>query len=88
MLVRLFRKLGPYVRKHQHILNNLSVAFPELGQEEREKLAVASWGNFGAVLAEYPFLDKMVTSGAEARNQVEICDARTGLPEVGVEMSV
>ena len=77
----LFRKLGPHVRKHQHVLKNLSIAFPELEQEEREKLAVEAWGNFGAVLAEYPFMDKMVAGEEAARNEIELSDASRPIVE-------
>jgi KDO2-lipid IV(A) lauroyltransferase len=77
----LFRKLGPHVRKHQHILNNLSIAFPELSQEALEKLAVEAWGNFGAVLAEYPFINTMVAGGKDARNEIVLSDASRSIVE-------
>ncbi|MCU7959340.1 MAG: hypothetical protein KZQ58_04940 [gamma proteobacterium symbiont of Bathyaustriella thionipta] len=50
----LFRKLGPLSAKHRHVLNNLSIAFPHLDRLGLARLAADSWGNFGAVMAEYP----------------------------------
>ena len=49
-------RMGPRTGKHQHIINNLSVAFPGLSANEIEELARASWGNLGSILAEYPHL--------------------------------
>ena len=51
---RLFRGIGPHLTKSGHIRRNLRLAFPGLGEGEREALLRAVWGNAGAVLAEYP----------------------------------
>lgn len=52
----LARWIGPHLRKHQKIRWNLATALPERPSDEIEELARAVWGNFGAVLAEFPHL--------------------------------
>ncbi|MBN2360640.1 MAG: hypothetical protein JXR83_14385, partial [Deltaproteobacteria bacterium] len=51
---RLFRRIGPRLTKSAHMRRNLRLAFPGVGEGEREALLRAVWGNAGAVLAEYP----------------------------------
>lgn len=56
---RLFSALGPRTAKHRHVLANLSTAFPDRGRDDIERLAVAVWGNVGAVSAEFAQLEKL-----------------------------
>jgi len=60
----LIRWLGPRTHKHSQVKNNLTLAFPELSNARRESLARDIWGNFGAVMAEYPHLDWLTTGGS------------------------
>ncbi len=53
---RLFHGIGPYLPKNRHVRANLALAFPEKSSAEIDALARRIWGNFGAVLAEYPHL--------------------------------
>ncbi len=59
---RLVRRLGPGTHKHRQVLRNLELAFPDLDHQQRESLARDIWGNFGAVMAEYPHLGTLVNS--------------------------
>ncbi len=61
---RLIRWLGPKTHKHRQIKRNLQLAFPELSNGQRESLALDIWGNFGAVMAEYPHLDTITAGGS------------------------
>jgi len=59
----LIRWLGPKTHKHRQVRRNLERAFPELNDEKRESLARDVWGNFGAVMAEYPHLHTLTYAG-------------------------
>lgn len=52
----LLKLIGPSLLKSRHMRRNLSFAFPELSENERQALLREIWGNTGAVLAEYPHL--------------------------------
>lgn len=62
---RLFRRLGPCLRKNRHVIRNLEIAFPELTAAQRADLAGDIWANFGAVLAEYPYLPSLARSATD-----------------------
>ena len=49
-------RIGPRTAKHRHVVANLKVMFPEHGEQQIQQLARASWGNLGAILADYPHL--------------------------------
>jgi len=53
---RVMAWLGPRSGKHQHVLANLRIMFPDYSATEIEALARKSWGNLGAILADYPHL--------------------------------
>lgn len=71
----LFRRLGPRIHKHRQLRDNLALAFPDLEEEKLEALARDIWGNFGAVLAEYPHLDKIAVNADTAAVEPIIDDA-------------
>jgi len=56
---RLMRWIGPKTRRHKLMMVNLRNAFPEKSEEERETIALASWGHMGRLAAEYVFLDQL-----------------------------
>ncbi len=53
----LLSSLGPRLNKQKHVLNNLSVVLGTQDQVRLRSTARQVWGNFGAVLAEYPHLE-------------------------------
>ena len=53
---RLIEKLGPRRHRTKKIRRNLALAFPEKTAAQIEQLVREIWGNFGAVLAEFPHL--------------------------------
>ena len=71
---RMFALLGPRSTKHRHVLANLRTAFPQLSRAETQRLAVAVWGNVGAVAAEFAQLHKLTDPGHNA-GRVEIVGA-------------
>lgn len=66
--------LGPLTPKHEKIEGNLLVAFPELDEAERRRLARAIWRNMGASAGEYPHVGEF--------------DLRTAPGGVGVELAI
>jgi hypothetical protein len=56
---RLMRRTGPWTRAHRVARNNLEVAFPEKSSEQIVAIQRGIWDNFGRVLAEYAFLDRL-----------------------------
>lgn len=63
---QLFRRLGPLTGKQRFVRRNLELAYPKLAPASREALARDVWGNFGAVLAEYPHLNRYSEGDADA----------------------
>jgi KDO2-lipid IV(A) lauroyltransferase len=53
------RRIGPRLRKHRHVRENLRTALPDRSPAEIDALAREVWGNFGAVLGEFPHLDRL-----------------------------
>ena len=56
---RFMRTIGPWLRGHRVARRNLVAAFPEKAQGEIEIILRAMWDNFGRVIAEYAFLDRL-----------------------------
>ncbi|MEL6208975.1 MAG: lysophospholipid acyltransferase family protein [Pseudomonadota bacterium] len=48
--------LGPYLSQHKTILRNLTLAFPEWTEAERQTTARAAWENVGRTAGELPHL--------------------------------
>jgi Kdo2-lipid IVA lauroyltransferase/acyltransferase len=82
---KLFRWLGPRSGKQRFVRGNLEQAFPDLGAAGLDNLCRDVWGNFGAVLAEYPHLHVFAATGGaglatdihiDAETRAVIADAR------------
>lgn len=52
-------KIGPRLPKSKDMARNFHLAFPDLGEHERQTLLRRAWGNTGAVLGEFPHFDRM-----------------------------
>jgi KDO2-lipid IV(A) lauroyltransferase len=55
----LMRKVGPWLRHHRVARANLELAFPEKSAREIDLVLQGVWENFGRVVAEYAFLDRL-----------------------------
>jgi KDO2-lipid IV(A) lauroyltransferase len=69
---RIFRAVGPRLGKTRIFRRNLTLAFPGKSADEIECLIREIWGNFGAVLAEYPHLSAYVETGQAGRLDIVI----------------
>jgi KDO2-lipid IV(A) lauroyltransferase len=65
-----FRAIGPHLDKTRIFRRNLTLAFPEKSADEIESLIREIWGNFGAVLAEYPHLSAYVETARTQRLEI------------------
>ena len=81
----LVRRLGPMTGRNRLVHRNLRLAFPELDQLERERIARAQWENFGRYIAEMFFMDRLTP----ASGRVEIVGedrllalAQSGVPAI------
>lgn len=63
----LVRKIGPRTGRHRLMLVNLANAFPEKSEQERQDIALASWGHMGRLAAEYVFLDRLFDFDPDAK---------------------
>ena len=52
----LFKSIGPFFRSKQLIKKNILKAFPNMNENDLNKIATNMWGNYGRILAEYIFL--------------------------------
>ncbi len=69
---RAWRVLAPVLspKRHQRALDNLAIAFPEISQSERQRIALAHWDNLGRVMAETMQLDRILAD----RSRIEIAN--------------
>ena len=52
-------RLGPLTGSHKVVQRNLRLAFPELSEAERERIARAQWDNLGRSTFELPFMEEL-----------------------------
>jgi len=62
---------GPFFRSKKKIINNLKNSNIGDGDLEREKLIKKMWGNYGRILAEYPFMKKFKKNIFQKYIQIE-----------------
>lgn len=78
----LMRTISPLFSQNKTVHRNLSMAFPDLSEDERERIARASWESAGRTAGELPHLpaihpyegDRVEVVGAEYLDQVEASD--------------
>ena len=63
----LLKTLGPRTGTQKTVMRNLRIAFPDMGEAEREALALAQWEQTGRAFAETALMDRLV-----AEDRVEV----------------
>jgi KDO2-lipid IV(A) lauroyltransferase len=53
------RTLGPRTGTHKTVLRNLRIAFPDMGEAERNQLAMDQWDQTGRTFAELSVMDRL-----------------------------
>ena len=59
----LLRTLGPRTGTQKTVMRNLRIAFPDMAEAERERLALDQWEQTGRAFAETAVMDKLVAEG-------------------------
>tara|TARA_B100000214_G_scaffold373574_1_gene354182 strand:+ start:695 stop:1555 length:861 start_codon:yes stop_codon:yes gene_type:complete len=62
---------GPFTRSKKKIINNLKDSNIGVDDLERETIIKKMWGNYGRILAEYPFLKKFKNNSLEQYIEIE-----------------
>jgi KDO2-lipid IV(A) lauroyltransferase len=59
---RWWRRLAPVIsrKRHKRALDNLAIAFPQMSEAERRRIALAHWENLGRVMAETMQIDRII----------------------------
>ena len=66
-------RVGPRLRKHRMVIDNLRIALPSWSEPEIAALARASWAELGRVVVEFPHLATLLAPGDP--RLVELSDA-------------
>jgi KDO2-lipid IV(A) lauroyltransferase len=78
---KLFSFFGPLFRSKKIIYSNLSNAFPNLSEFEKNKITKSMWCNYGKILAEYVFIknfrdtklkQNVIVKGQEILEKIQI----------------
>jgi len=56
---KLLRTLGPLTGTHKTVTRNLRIAFPDMDEDERNRLAVDQWEQTGRTFAELAVMDRL-----------------------------
>jgi len=59
----LLRTLGPLTGTQKTVMRNLRIAFPDMGEAERQALALAQWDQTGRTFAELAVMDHLTPEG-------------------------
>ncbi len=70
------RMIGPKLATSRKARSNIRIAFPDILQEEEDKILREMWDNLGRVMAEYPHLETLSRNHVSLTNQ-SIIDAHT-----------
>ena len=62
---------GPFTRSKKKIINNLKDSNIGVDDLERETIIKKMWGNYGRILAEYPFLKKFKNNSLDQYIEIE-----------------
>ena len=76
------KRVAPLLSQNKTVKRNLALAFPDLSEEERDQIALASWESVGRTAGELPHLpkidpyagDRVEVIGAEHLDAVENSD--------------
>src|ERR1044071_2367252 len=55
----ILRFVGPLTGEHRVALKNLSLAFPDMSEAERRRIAMAHWDNLGRTAMEFVLTDRI-----------------------------
>lgn len=70
----LFQLIGPLTSKQKIARRNLSLAFPEMPEAERNTLLRTQWNNIGRTFAEFPLTDRIEPFADNRRVKIDGLD--------------
>tara|TARA_Y100000992_G_scaffold212738_1_gene146442 strand:+ start:2851 stop:3711 length:861 start_codon:yes stop_codon:yes gene_type:complete len=68
---KIFERIGPFFRSKKIIHSNILKAFPEIDNENINKLSRLMWNNYGRVFAEYIFIKEFRSGKLSSNIQIE-----------------
>ena len=68
---KIFEIIGPYFRSKKTIDTNIKKAFPNIENENLNKLKKSMWNNYGRVFAEYMFMKNFRTGNLKSKIKIE-----------------
>lgn len=77
-----FKRISPILSQNKTVKRNLAMAFPEKSEDERDRIAAASWESVGRTAGELPHLpkidpykgDRVEVVGGEHLDAIEVSD--------------
>ena len=63
----IFKTIGPHFRSKKISHYNLNIAFPELDENEKDKIVNDMWATYGKIFAEYIFIKNFRQSSKFAK---------------------
>ena len=70
-----WRLVAPHLYRQERVMRNLALAYPEMTEAERKKLAAKMWENLGRTFAESFRLDRIASEGRVTFESEEQMDA-------------
>ena len=67
----IFKRLGFLFRSNNISLKNLSIAFPNLSENEKKEIIKQMWANYGKIFSEYMFIKKF-RKNLEFSNKIQV----------------
>lgn len=71
----LWRLAAPRLSRHQRALKHLALAYPDMPQAERERIAREMWGHLGRTFAEFFHMEEIAAQGRITVESQEVADA-------------
>ena len=68
---KIFEIIGPYFRSKKIIDTNIKIAFPDISDDNLNKIKNSMWNNYGRVFAEYMFIKNFRTGNLKSKIKIE-----------------
>ena len=83
---KLFEKIGPLFRSKNLIQKNIKRAFPNINEENLEKIVKLMWNNYGRLFAEYIFIRDFRNGKYSSNIKIEGQDILEKIKETGQQV--
>ena len=68
---KIFENIGPFFRSEKTIDENIKRAFPNINEEDLNKIKTSMWNNYGRVFAEYIFIKDFRNGSLKENIEIE-----------------